>query len=83
MHQHLDKMENRIMTDQAQLDAAVQALTDGLTNIEAEIAGLKSQPAAASLNFTALDAVVARLKTDETVAPAPAPVVVDPVPPVV
>ena len=71
------------MTDQAQLDAAVQALTDGLTNIEAEIAGLKSQPAAASLNFTALDAVVARLKTDET---APAPVVVDPapaVPPVV
>ena len=78
------------MTDQAQLDAAVQALTDGLTNIEAEIAGLKSQPAAASLNFTALDAVVARLKTDETVAPAPAPapapVVVDPapaVPPVV
>ena len=74
------------MTDQAQLDAAVQALTDGLTNIEAEIAGLKSQPAVASLNFTALDAVVARLKTDETVAPAPAPapapVVVDPAPPV-
>lgn len=59
---------------QAHLDQDVQALTAGISNVEAEIAALKNQPPAAQLDFTALDAAVARLAGD---APAPTP---DPTP---
>jgi hypothetical protein len=69
---------------QQHLDADVQALTDatnamgdGVTAIEAEIAALKQQPAADALDFTKLDAakdnlnaVLARVQGD---APAPTP----------
>lgn len=64
------------MTDQEQLDADVQALNDGLTAVEAEIASLKNQPPAAALDFTGLDSAVARLKSD-----APPPVVAPPAAP--
>lgn len=67
----LMKEIRKLTDDQAKLDADVQALNDGLTNIEAEIASLKNQPAAATLDFTALDAAVARIKGDETAPPAP------------
>lgn len=58
------------MTDDAShLAADVQAENDALTAIEAEIAALKAQPAAAPLDFTGLDAVVSRLKGDAPAAP--------------
>lgn len=64
----------RMSDSQAHLDQDVQALTAGISNVEAEIAALKNQPPAAQLDFTALDAAVARLAGD---APAPTP---DPTP---
>ena len=59
----------RMATDQEHLDASVQALTDGLTSVEAEIAALKNQPAAQAIDFTGLDAAVARLQGDEPANP--------------
>ncbi len=64
-----NQMETRIMADQDKLDTDVKALLAGLGNVEKEVAALKAQPAAPSLDFTGLDAAVARLQTD---APAPA-----------
>jgi len=52
--------ENEIMTDQEHLDTDVQALGAGLDEIAAEIAALKEQHPA--VDFTALDAVVARVQ---------------------
>lgn len=72
VHARLDNMERHIMADQDKLDVDVKALTDGLTAVETEITALKNQPAAAALDFTALDAVVSRLQ-GEVPAPAPAP----------
>ncbi len=69
LHQILNQGA-QIMSDQSHLDTDVQALTDGLTAVESEIAALKNQPGAPALDFTALDATVARLKSD---APAPSP----------
>lgn len=66
----LQKDMVRLMSDQSKLDADVQAENDALTVIEKEIADLKNQPPAAALDFTALDAAVARIKGDE---PAPTP----------
>ncbi len=72
--QRLQQMEDRIMADQDKLDADVQALSDGLTAVEKEIADLKNQPPAAQLDFTGLDAAVARLSGDAAPpAPTPAP----------
>ncbi len=71
-----NRMETRIMADQDKLDTDVKALLAGLGNVEVEIAALKAQPAATSLNFTGLDAAVARLQADApapTLPPAPAP----------
>jgi hypothetical protein len=65
---HLTKEIAAMSQDQSHLDADVQALTAGLDAVEAEIASLKNQPAAAAVDFTALDAAVARLQGD---APAP------------
>ncbi len=62
-----------INQDQAHLDTDVAGIADVLTNVETEITALKAQPAAASVDFTGLDAVLARGKGDETpAAPAPA-----------
>ena len=75
---HIARME-RLMTefanDQAHLDADVNALTAGISDVETEIAALKAQPADVPLDFTALDAAVARVKADApaAVAAAPAP----------
>jgi len=72
----LDKLERLLMTeasDQAHLDADVQKILDGLTVVEAEIAALKTQPAAAALDFSGLDSAVSRLTADEPATP-----VVDP-----
>lgn len=56
--------------NQAKLDTDVQALTDGLTAVEQEIADLKNQPGAENLDFTGLDGAVSRLQGDEPAAPA-------------
>jgi hypothetical protein len=69
---HLETQMTEFANDQAHLDADVQANNDALTAVEAEIAALKAQPAAAALDFTALDAVTARLKGDAPAPPAPA-----------
>jgi peptidoglycan hydrolase CwlO-like protein len=66
----LTKEIHKMSESQQHLDADVQALTAGLDAVEAEIAALKNQPPAAALDFTALDAAVARLQGD---APAPTP----------
>jgi hypothetical protein len=71
----LTRMENamsEVQSDQQHLDADVAAEGASIDAIEAEIANLKNQPAGTPLDFTALDATVARLKGDEP-APAPAP----------
>jgi hypothetical protein len=51
---------------QSHLDAAVQALNDGLTAVEAEVAALKA--ANPTVDFTGLDAAVSRVQGD---VPAP------------
>lgn len=56
------------MSNQEHLDADVQALLTGITEIEAEIEALKTQ-APESLDFTALDAAVARITSDATPTP--------------
>jgi chromosome segregation ATPase len=66
----LTKEIHAMSDDQNHLDADVQALVSGLDAVEAEIAALKNQPAADALDFTGVDAVVARLQAD--VPPAPA-----------
>jgi hypothetical protein len=63
------KQGEQILTDQEKLDADVAALGAGLDAVEAEIAELKAQPAAAALDFTALDAAVARVQNDAPVTP--------------
>lgn len=70
-------------TDVAALTAGIQALGDAATAIEAEIAALKNQPQASSIDFSKLDArtsdlsaAVTRLRGDApapVTAPAPAP----------
>lgn len=73
---HITRLEHlmtQFSSDQAHLDADVTALTDGLTAVEAEIAALKSQPQASALDFTALDAAVARVTADVPAA-TPTPV---------
>lgn len=67
---HLTKEIKAMSADQDKLDSDVQALTSGLDAVEAEIAALKNQPAAAALDFTALDEVVSRLQGE---VPAPDP----------
>jgi hypothetical protein len=79
----LGEQMTNIDDNQAHLSTDVQAIAAGLTDIETEIARLKAQPTG-QLDFTALDAVVARVKGDAVVpapapAPAPAPVVTTPV----
>lgn len=69
-----------LVSDQSHLDADVQALVAGLDAIEQEIAALKNQPQAASLDFSALDAAVSRLQGD---AQPPAPPTPPDQPPVV
>jgi hypothetical protein len=64
-----------LMTDQDKLDADVAAENTAISAIEAEIAALKNQPPAASLDFTGLDAAVAKLQGD---APAPIAAPTDP-----
>lgn len=66
---NLTKEIHTMSESQQHLDADVQALTDGLTAVEAEIANLKASPVAAALDFSKLDAAVSRLQGD---APAPA-----------
>src|SRR3954470_20334251 len=76
----------KILSNQQKLDEEVVALSNAIDGIEAEIATLKAQPAAETLDFTSLDALVTRLKEDaapaEPVEPAvpaePAPA--EPVP---
>lgn len=64
----INRKADKIMSDQSHLDADVQALGAGLDAIEAEIAALKT--ANPAVDFTALDAAVARVQAD---APAALP----------
>ncbi len=59
-----------IMTSQENMTADVAALNDGLAQIEAEVASLKIQPAAAQLDLSRLDQVVARVRGDVPAVPA-------------
>lgn len=68
------------MADQDRLDADVKALLEGITAVESEITALKNHPQAAALDFSGLDAAVAKLQADgpapvptPTPAPTPAP----------
>jgi len=70
-----------IMTSQENLNTDVTALTDGIAAIEAEVAALKSQPAAAQLDLSGLDAVVKRVRGDVPAAPAQSPAPAEPTPP--
>jgi len=56
---------SEVQSDQQHLEADEQALSGSLDAIEAEIANLKNQPAGQPLDFSALDALVARAKGDE------------------
>ncbi len=68
-----------LMAQQDDLTTDVTALNDGLAQIEAEVTALKAQPAAARLDLSGLDAVVARVKGDLP-APAAPPVAAPPAP---
>lgn len=62
INDQLNQLENRMTTAesaQAKLDAAVSLLNEVFGNVETEIAALKAN-APADLDFTALDAAVAR-----------------------
>ena len=67
-------LEGVIISIQEQLDADVAALAAAQVAIADEIAALKVQPAAESVDFTGLDAAVAAFQ-----GLVPAPVVVPPV----
>lgn len=60
-----------IISDQEHLDADVAALVEAAKAIGAEIEALKSQPAAAAIDFTGLDSVVASFQglVDSPAAP--------------
>lgn len=70
----LDKIIRKVdaMTDnQAHLDADVAAILDAVSAIESEIATLKAQPEAENIDFTGLDAAVARIQGDVPAESAP------------
>lgn len=70
--QDLEGKMDAMSQDQSHLDAEVSEMAAYLTNIENEVANLKAQPAAQALDFSQLDALVARAKGDDpTVAPTP------------
>lgn len=75
--------EEQIMSDQDHVEQDVQAIGASVDQIVAEIAALKAQPGASALDFTSLDALVARVQgvaTDNAppaVEPAPAEVSAD------
>jgi small-conductance mechanosensitive channel len=74
----LIKVGRQILTDQEQLDADVAALSSVFDDIEAEIQKLKDKPAAVAIDFSKLEAIVARGKGDAansapTPDPTPAP----------
>lgn len=71
----IERTLHTVTSNQESLDADVSALGDAISAVEAEVAALKNQPPEA-LDFTGLDAAVARLQGD---APAPAPVEPPPV----
>lgn len=64
--QQLKRRMDKMSEQQSHLDADVQALNDGLTAIEAEIAALKA--ANPGVDFTGLDTAVSRVTAD---VPAP------------
>lgn len=75
LEHHLKEIERTLETvtsNQEQLNADVSALGDAIAAVEQEVSDLKNQPPEA-LDFTGLDAAVARLQGDAP-APAPAPV---------
>lgn len=82
----LEQKVEAMSADQGHLDTDVAALQGAATSIQAEIDALKAQPAAASLDFTALDSAAANLTSigaenpppAPTPAPTPAPAPVDP-----
>lgn len=65
----INQLEETVSDNQAHEDADVASINASLDNVEAEIATLKA--ANPSVDFTGLDAVVARLKGDETAPPPP------------
>lgn len=74
------KLEGIILTDQDHLNSDVAVLSAAFTTI---IADLQAQPAAAALDFTAADALVAQVQAAVPAAPVVPTPVVDPTVPVV
>lgn len=65
----LNRKVDRLMSDQSHLDTDVATLTSFVTDILAEVTALKDQPAAAGVDFTALDALVAQAQSNDPGAP--------------
>ena len=70
-----------IMNDQDRLNTTTLAFNETLGNIEANVADLKAQVAASTLDFTALDLTLARARAIVSAGVVPAPVDVPPVDP--
>ncbi len=74
----LESLMTSFADDQAHLDSDIQSLTDAFTSFETIISGLKAQPGAETLDFTAADALVASVQAavsaDQPPASDPAPV---------
>lgn len=60
----LERVREQIMSDQERLNAGIAAIITGLAAIESEIDTLKVQPGAGALDFSGLDALVARVAAD-------------------
>ena len=72
----LEEIKEILVSQQADLDAAVQSINDSLTAIEAEVAQLvAAQQANKPLDFTNLQTLVARAQADvpPTQPPPPPP----------
>lgn len=67
----LEKMMTESLTDQQKLEADVTADNAVLDDIEAEVLALKAQPGAEAIDFTSMDALTARLRTDDPGPAAP------------
>lgn len=75
--QHVIDLENTMTSNQEHLDTDITALTDAFGSLETVITGLKSQPGAENLDFTAADALVASVQAAVT-SDQPPVVPVDP-----
>lgn len=70
--EHLVAVEAQMTSNQQHLDTDITALTQAFGSLEAVIDGLKSQPGAEALDFTAADALVSSVSAVVTADQPPA-----------